>query len=280
MLEFPLIGNVDKFYLDFSTNLIYEWNVDEEAYTPITDEAIDPFCWPKIENIDVGDGTDEELNIINYPCKNWPRCFDFSNCSLTDEFKLEVGGVDIRETFAPPICPDCAGNVPMPGITNHNVLGVTGTSSLTLYTIKNCRSNWASGKTFTVEMQLLNGGIERSAGIVLNYRQVRENGRVVTKYVAVFADLIAGAVRTIAYNGRTTVELQRNSFGVTGNPEEWHTFSVSPSFGGGLAAINWSLSGRISGTTTLGADVYGTEFGLYGLFSRRTNTNFNKLTVS
>jgi hypothetical protein len=281
ILEFPVTGDAEKFYLDFATNLIYEWSLVAESYLPVIEEPIDPFCWPKIENIDPDGGTDEELNIINYPCKTLPRCFDFSSCALSSEFNVEVGGVDVVQAYAPPICPDCSDNQPVPGLTNHNVLGVTNTSSLTLYTIKNCRTGWWYSKTFTVEMQLLDGGIEKSAGIVLNYRQVRENGRVVTKYVALFADFIANVVRVIAYNGTTTVELGSYRFAAGGDPEDWHVLSVTPTLvGGGMVALIWSLSNKISGVTNVGMDVYGSDFGLYGLFSRRTNTNFNKLTVA
>ena len=120
LIAFPPTGVVGRYYLAFDTNRIYYWAGNAQGYVAATDDPIDAFCWPKIENIDpdIIDGGDGgvDLNLTQYECIEIPPCIDFVQCSLTDDLLVvEAGGVERAEAVAPTPCPYCDGTVPAGG---------------------------------------------------------------------------------------------------------------------------------------------------------------------
>lgn len=291
VIAFPSVGEVGKYYLDFTTNFIYRWS--GSSYIKAANDPIDPFCWPKIENIapDLIDD-DEELNVGAYPCVDVPQCIDFIHCSLTDNiFTTESGVAERVEVVAPPPCPYCDGTIPNGG--NHGVLGVSAPGSATVYGIKNCRTNWFYNKKFTTELQLpfLNNGYDRTAGLVFNYYYDRENFRVITRYFAVVLNRELPAVQVIGYTGNQYVVLSTANITLDSFADDaWFSLSATVS-GDGLnssASVAWEL--RIVGAVpptnpeivsgqTIVPGLYFTKFGLHGLYARSSVANFNLLQV-
>lgn len=291
LIAFPTVGAATKYYLAFDTNLIYRWVPEFNTYVRAINEPIDPFCWPKIENIDPDLIDNANLNITRYPCITPRACYDFITCSLTnDEFVIETGAAERTQTVAPPPCPYCDGSSPPGG--NHGVLTASNVTTATVYAIKNCRTDWFYGKIFTVELQLpyADDTYERVGGFVFNYYYEQDNFRVITKYFAVVLNRDNDSVQVIGYTGTGYVVLSTTYVNINGFSDvDW--FAISASVGTGV--VSWTLSSVVSPVSPTSATgsviargltgvpaMYFTDFGLHGLYARRSVVNFNKLQVS
>jgi hypothetical protein len=295
-IAFPATGVSGKAYLAFDTNLIYRWNNNTSSYVQAVSKPIDPFCWPKIENIDPDIITDIDLNLTQYACIDVPACVDFTHCDTNNTlFVVETGAADREETVAPPPCPYCDGTPQAAG--NHGVLNTNSSGVATVYAIKKCRTNWFSGVSFYTEMQLpfVDSSYERIGGLVFNYYYMQDNFRVMTRYFAVTLNRDNNSVQVWGYTGNefvnlSTVYVQLGSF-VDG---DWFGLTASVSQAGTNAGVlTWTLvsvPSPVDGSTAVGAQIatgfttvpamYFTKYGLHGLYARRSFVNFNKLQVS
>lgn len=296
LIAFPTTGVATKYYLAFDTNLIYRWTEDPPQYAQIIDEPIDPFCWPKIENVDPDIINNEDLNITRYPCITPKPCYDFIHCSLTNEsFVVETGTAERGETVAPPPCPYCDDSVAPGG--NHGVLTASNVTAATVYALKVCRTDWFYGQTFRTELQLpyADDTYERVGGLVLNYYYEQDNFRVVTKYFAVVLNRDNNSVQVIGYTGNGYVNLSTTYVNLSAfSDDDWFAVSATVSgAAGGVGSVSWSLSSVVAPVSPTGATgqpiasgvtvvpaLYFTNFGLHGLYARRAIAHFNNLQVN
>ena len=290
LIAFPPTGVVGRYYLAFDTNRIYYWAGNAQGYVAATDDPIDAFCWPKIENIDpdIIDGGDGgvDLNLTQYECIEIPPCIDFVQCSLTDDLLVvEAGGVERAEAVAPTPCPYCDGTVPAGG--SHGVLNINNIGAATVYALKKCRTDWFSGKSFTAELQLplVDPGYERIGGLVFNYFYDRDNLRVVTRYFALVLNRELEAVQVWGYTGNQFVNLSTTYVNLSGfENDDWFSIKGVPGVAGNSGTLYWVLKSSVGtmlaeGTTAIPA-LYFTKYGLHGLYGRRSFVNFNKLQVT
>lgn len=296
LAAFPAQGLTGKAYLAFDTNLIYRWRTASNQYVKVVDGPIDPFCWPRIENIDPDIIDDNDLNLTQYTCIPLPPCLDFVHCELDDSiFVVETGAADRAETIAPIPCPYCDGAVTNAG--SHGVLNTNSVGSATVYAIKKCRTNWFVNKTFRAEFQLpfVDSSYERIGGLVFNYYYAQDNFRVITRYFAVVLNRDNSSVQVLGYTGNEFVTL--STFYVTLDgfvDDDWFALSATVAHSGaGVGTVTWSLQSVqspvensvatgdtiASGITVIPA-LYFTKYGLHGLYSRRSFANFNKLEIS
>lgn len=295
LIAFPATGVEGKAYLAFDTNLIYKWDKDTKEYIKIVDKAIDPFCWPKIDNVNPDLIDNADLNLTQYKCIDVPPCMDFIQCTTNTElFVVETGAADRAETVAPPPCPYCDGSVPSGG--NHGVLNTSSVGTATVYAIKKCRTNWFSGVQFSTELQLpyIDATYERIGGLVFNYYYEQDNFRVLTRYFAVALNRENNSVQVWGYTGNEFVNLSTIYVQLDGLvDDDWFGLSAAVSQSGTAAGtLTWSLrsvpspvknSGASGATIASGVTVipaiYFTKYGLHGLYARRSFVNFNKLQV-
>jgi hypothetical protein len=270
---FPATGNATKIYGALDTNQTYNWT--GSSYVS-TGNVIDAYCLSDpTTQIDVI--IDETLESQNYPCLTLPLCHDFTHCDESPLFETQSGRFVVATTIAPPGCKGGASTA----LTQHNVYASAGIAGINICTLKNCATDWASGKTIVVEFKIDTAGVERNGGVVVNYRQERVNGRVVTTYVAVLLDVNRARLRVLRYNGSQFVE--EASVAYTAEPNKWYRMYVTPVLNGtgvslSFAVANLAGAGFVGGTAVIAN--YGDPVGFAGLFAQRSYTYFNKFTVT
>jgi hypothetical protein len=151
--------------------------------------------------------------------------------------------------------------------------------SVNVATLKNLASDWSVGHTISTEFKIAPGG-QKIAGLVLNYLP---NGT----YVAVVADVDAGLLKVLRYNGSnfvTEYSLAFQDFGFVFDMSEWYKITATPvinssnnsiTLGGTLSTINGTK--LISFLTTL--TNYGALSGSAGVIADKTYAYFNKLRI-
>jgi len=270
---FPSPGDSTKIYGALDTNQTYNW-VGTTYVT--TGNVIDAYCLSDpTTQIDII--VDETLNAQNYACLTLPLCHDFTHCDASPLFETRLGRFIVTATSAPVGC--CVST--LTALTQHNVYASAGIGGTNICTLKNCATDWATGRTMTVEFKIGVEGIERNGGIVLNYRQEKINGRIITTYVAVMLDVTRARVRVLRYNGSQFVE--EASVAYAAALDKWYRVSVSPALntvGVSLSFAVAELSGTHAVTGTAEIANYGDPVGFAGLFAQRSYTYFNKFTVT
>jgi len=277
---FPLAGELDQLYLAFDSNKVYRWNgADYEE----TDIVIDEYCWPDPTTaIDIIDN--ETLDPRNYPCLNAPLCLDFDSCQPSEYFVTKVGIFNARQTLAPPVCGNCSINEFEPNLgaelTEHNTYVAAGIGGRNIALLKNCATDWALSKTIMIEFKIGVDGVARNGGVVLNYLETLDTGRVITTFIAVVLDATKAKARILRYtDGIFTPEFEVN-YNV--KIDKWYRLYANLNTNGSNLSVHFSAA-QLDGTQPISGftDIInpGPATGSAGLFANQSSTFFNKFVV-
>jgi hypothetical protein len=204
-------------------------------------------------------------------------------------FDIRRGVFEVQKTTAPFGCAPCGEAVDEPetvddmtNLSNKNTYAAVDSSSLNLATLKNTASDWAFGKTITVQLKIGSTGLDRNGGVVLNYHAEPINNTTQIRYLAVVLDVSRGQLRLLRYINNTFSLETQEFFNVKTNV--WYELAVTTIFNGTNVALTISaqeLGGQASATinTTISPEQYGTPMGAFGLYASRSFTYFNRLTI-
>ena len=241
--------------------------------TPGADGPVDEYCWPNPVDIDVI--VDEPLE-FNYTCATLPVCIDFSGCGAPSQMITATGNFSNVQTDAPVLCDGT-------GAGNHYTYASIG-NGLNIALFKNCSADWALNKTINAEIKVSSRGIDRNAGIVLNYRQEVATSSIRTTYIVVMLDVNRNRLRVLRYTGGSFVE--EHYVSITAKINTWYTLSATPiaNSGGSVtieyAAAEMFTAGTLPVTGSVTISTYGTPTGQAGIFSRRSYSYFNKFRIN
>lgn len=250
----------------------------------------DAICgWPDPTAVIPADVILNITTVQDYPTLALPVCVDFCSCGLSPLFDVRRGVFEVQKTTAPFGCAPCSEAVDEPetiedrtAVYSKNTYAAVDSSSLNIATLKNTASDWAFGKTITVQLKLSADGLDRNGGVVINYHHEPINGTTQIRYLAAVLDVSRGQLRLLRYiNNTFTVETQE-FFNVKTNV--WYDLSVTTIFNGTNVALTVAareLDGTNGATinTTISPEQYGTPMGAFGLYASRAFTYFNKLTI-
>ena len=241
--------------------------------TPGTDKPTDEYCWPNPVDIDVI--IDEPLE-FNYTCATLPVCIDFSGCGAPGEMLTATGNFSNVQTDAPVLCGST-------GAGNHYTYASIGTG-FNIALFKNCSADWALNKTISTEVKVSSRGIDRNAGVVLNYRQEVSATAIRTTYIVVMLDVNRSRLRVLRYTGANFIE--EHYVSITAKINTWYTLSATPiANSGGSVTIEYKAeemftAGAVPVTGSVTISTYGTPTGQAGIFSRRSYSYFNKFKIN
>jgi len=242
--------------------------------TPGTDKPVDEYCWPDPVNIDVI--IDEPLE-FNYTCAALPVCVDFSGCGPPGRMLTASGNFSNVKTEAPVLCDGT-------GAGNHYTYASNG-NGVNIALFKNCASDWALNHTISTEVSVSSRGVDRNAGIVLNYRQEVGTAAIRTTYIVVMLDVNRNRLRVLRYTGGSFVD--EHYVSVTAKINTWYTISATPiANGNGAVTIEYAATelygggGTLPVTGSVTISAYGTPTGQAGIFSRRSYSYFNKFRIN
>ncbi|NDD52796.1 hypothetical protein EBZ39_02780 [bacterium] len=241
--------------------------------TPASGVQTDEYCWsdpaPAIDVV-----IDEPIS-FNYSCASLPVCVDFNGCSIPETFLIATGFFTPESVVAPALCSGSATDN-----TNHLTAAAAG-NSLNIALFKNCATDWAINRRIGAQVNISSRGIDRAAGIVINYGQTKTTFALQTTYVAVVLDVNRGRVRVLRYTGSSFVEEHYVEF--SGQINKWYEIFAAPTdTGTGVVALNYGIRDLASGATATGSVVlnnYGEPIGQSGLFSRQTYAYFNNFSI-
>lgn len=277
---FPAVGELNQLYLAFDSNKVYSWTgADYEE----TDVVVDAYCWPD-PTIAIDLVVDETLDEQNYPCLNAPLCVDFDSCQPNEYFITKTGIFNTRQTLAPPVCGNCSIAEFEPDLgstlTDHNTYMSASIGGRNVALLKNCATDWALNKTIMTEFKIGVDGVARNGGLVLNYVETLDTGRVITTYIAIVLDATKAKARILRYtDGIFTEEFAVNYNAKVNN---WYRLYANLNQNGNNLSVSFSAakldgSQPISGFTDL-IDP-GPITGAAGLFANQSATFFNKFVV-
>lgn len=233
-------------------------------------------------------------SLQDYPAVVTPLCVDF--CSVDDEPPLfdpirgSWRGAAIPAPFG---CLPC-GNATTPppstyeeaiALSTRNVYGAIDTNTVALSMFKNAATDWAFGKTVAVQLKIGSAGIERNAGLVVNYRKTAENGVLRNKYFAAILDVSRGQLRLLDYANENYIVVAAVDMPV--KTDQWYNLLVTPTLVGDRVHLTVQAEElRIGGTSakisnySLPLSAYEPQTGAFGLYAAKSYAYFNAFTVS
>lgn len=240
---------------------------------PGTEKPTDEYCWPNPVDIDI---IVEEPLEFNYTCATLPVCVDFSGCGPPGQMLTATGNFSSVQTDAPVLCNGA-------GAGNHYTYASVGIGT-NIALFKNCSTDWALNKTINTEVKISSRGIDRTAGIVLNYRQEVAASSIRTTYIVVMLDVNRNRLRVLRYTGSSFVD--EHYVSITAKVNTWYSLSATPiANGGGSVTIEYTAAemftaGTLPVTGSVTISTYGTPTGQAGIFSRRSYSYFNKFRIN
>lgn len=247
--------------------------------TPQPNAPVDEYCWADpTPAIDVF--IDEPID-FNYACASLPVCVDFSSCGLPGSMLTASGAFTSAQTMAPELCGAPATAVS--NLTNHLTAAATG-NGINIALFKNCVSDWALNQTISAQVKISAKGVDRTGGVVLNYRQTVGTTAILTTYIAVILDVNRNRLRVLRYTGSSFIE--EHFVTMNGKINTWYTISATPIANGNgtvtleFSALDMDTAGAtpVSGSVTLSQ--YGTPTGQAGIFTRQSYSYFNQFRIS
>lgn len=241
--------------------------------TPGPDGIADEYCWPNPTAIDVI--IDEPLE-FDYTCATLPVCVDFSGCFAPVEMLTATGNFSNVQTDAPVLCDGT-------GAGNHYTYAATS-NGFNIALFKNCSTDWALNKTISTEVNISSRGIDRNAGVVLNYRQEIVTASIRTTYIVVILDVNRNRLRVLRYTGSNFID--EHYVSITAKINTWYTISATPiANSGGSVTIEYVAAemftaGTLPVTGSVTISTYGEPTGQAGIFSRRSYSYFNKFKIN
>lgn len=276
--SFPVAGETGKLYRAEDTNKIYRWENNDYAETDI---VLDAYCWPDPTQA-IDEFIDETPTFAdrNYQCLTAPLCVDFISCA-PGEYMATVDGIfSPQTTLAPPPCNNCEQLNDIPALSSHGVYVSTGIGGTNITLLKNCATDWAIGKTFSTQLRIGANGVARNGGLVLNYTQTIEFGRLITRYIVVLIDATRGRLRVLRnIDGAFTEEATVN---YPAKINVWYTLNAVLNRSGNNVVVNFSVAEINGFNSAAGVTVItnpGDTTGAAGLFANQSTTYFNKFTV-
>ena len=170
-------------------------------------------------------------------------------------------------------------------LSNHYAYVTAGTGTKNLAVLRNCPTDWAVGKTVTVQLKIGTNGVERNGGLLLGYKQAPVNGVSVVTYFVVLIDAARSKLRVLRYNNSQFIE--ETSITVKFKVKNWYTLTVSTAYDmvqPSLLDLSFAVTNTetnsllVAGSTPINTADY--VNGFYGLFANRSYTFFNKFKVS
>jgi hypothetical protein len=228
--------------------------------------------------------------VQDYPTLELPVCIDFCSCGPSPLFDVRRGVFEVQKTTAPFGCAPCSESTDEPeniedrtAVYSKNTYAAIDSSSLNIATLKNTASDWAFGKTITVQLKIGSAGLDRNGGVIINYHHEPTNGTTQIRYLAAVLDVSRGQLRLLRYiNNTFSVEAQEF---LNVKTNVWYALAITVIFNGTNVAITVAaqdLSGNSGATinTTISPEQYGTPMGAAGLYANRSFTYFNRLTIT
>jgi hypothetical protein len=282
LAAFPPAGETGKLYRAFDTNKIYRW---ENNNYEETDIVIDEYCWTDPTQA-IDEFVDETLDPTTFPAMSLPLCVDFLACPPGYYFVTTAGLFSGQDTLAPQACGNCNDGsfvaiTEQAPLSEHGTYVSAGIGGLNIALLKNSATDWAIGTAITTQLKLGTNGVARNGGLVLNYTQTLELGRVVTRYIAVVIDATRARLRVLRYTDDIFVEEASVNYNASVNT--WYQLSATLNLSGSSLTVSFSAetidgTNQISGFTALTNP--GPVTGAAGLFANQAYTFFNKLTVT
>jgi hypothetical protein len=232
-------------------------------------------------------------SVQDYPAVTLPVCIDFCSCDPGPPLFDAVNGVFSSErTLAPFGCVPCGLNIATPttqaelqALTERNTYLSVDSGGVALSLFKNHASDWAFGRNITAQLKINARGVDRTGGLVINYRKVNINGIERIKYFAAVIDVGRGQLRLLDYTNGDYVVLTTVPMAVKTN--QWYKMSVSPAIRGSYVYLN--ITATEIGAAGLTAKIidysvplndYEPQTGSFGLYAERSYTNFNAFTIT
>lgn len=251
----------------------------------------DAICgWPDPTAVIPADVVLDLTTLQDYPELTLPLCTDFCSCGLSPLFDVRRGAFQIEKTPAPFGCAPCGETETPPDTLEDaaklglkNTYATVDSSSLNLATLKNSASDWAYGKTITVQLKISANGLDRNGGVVLNYHYEPINNTTQVRYLAVVLDVSRGQLRLLRYINNTFTTETQEFFNVKTNV--WYDIAVTTVFNGVNIGLNIAAQevgapqNQVTINTTISPEQYGAPMGAVGLYASRSFTYFNKLTI-
>lgn len=255
--------------------------------------STDAICgWPDPTELIPPDVVTQLPSVQDYPCVVLPACVDFCSCSEQPPlFETRRGTFKVAATTAPFGCVPCGTNpddapdteAGLIKTTNRNTYAAVDNSTISLATFKNCATDWAYGKTISVQFKIGPDGLDRNGGMIVNYYHDTSTTTPQIKYIAALLDVSRSELRVLRYVNNSSVVEAQEFFPVKTN--QWYNLAVTPIFNGTSVTINvvaaeLSATARsVELTTAITMDKYGPPTGSFGLYANRSFTYFNRFTI-
>lgn len=261
-----------------------------DVVTWVETTETDAICgWPDPTAVIPSDVILNVSAVQDYPLLELPVCIDFCSCGMSPLFDVRRGVFEVEKTTAPFGCAPCSEATEEPetiedrtAVYSKNTYTAVDSSSLNIATLKNTASDWAFGKTITVQLKISPTGLDRNGGVVINYHVEPINGTTQIRYLAAVLDVSRGQLRLLRYiNNTFSVETQEF---LNVKTNVWYTIAVTAIFNGTNVALTVAVqeldgTGAATINTTITPAQYGTPMGAFGLYSNRSFTHFNRLTI-
>lgn len=229
----------------------------------------------------------------DYPLVDLPACIDF--CSCSDEppmFNVVQGVFTTKRVMAPFGCIPCGESV-QPAETQTDVLALrerntylsvdNGSTAISLF--KNSASDWAFGRAISAQVRIEPNGLDRTGGVVVNYRKVVRNSVTQIRYFAAVIDVGRGQFRLLDYTNNSYIVVATVPFRVRTN--QWYKVTVYPSLQGDYVYLNcvaeeMKNNGQRAEIVDYRVPLssYEPQTGSFGLYAERSYTTFNAFTIT
>lgn len=278
-----------------STPVAY-WKVTEiagESVTWVETTETDAICgWPDPTALIPPDVVTQLPSVQDYPCVVLPACVDFCSCSEQPPlFETRRGTFKVIATDAPFGCVPCGQDssvapnteADLKKTSSRNTYAAVDNSNTSLATFKNCATDWAYGKTISVQFKIGRDGLDRNGGLIINYYHDTSTTTPQVKYLAAVLDVSRGQLRLLRYVNNSYVTEAQEFFTVKTN--QWYDMAVTPIFNGASVTIRVTATSvenpdrRVELVTAVPMNKYGQPTGAFGLYSSRSFTYFNRFTI-
>jgi hypothetical protein len=230
----------------------------------------------------------------DYPSLQLPACIDFCSCTAEPPMFDAIQGTFSSDRIPAPFgCIPCGLATTTPpstqaglyALTDRNTYAAIAGNTLSLSLFKNAASDWAFGRTITAQIKIGSAGLERTGGVIINYRKINTAGREQIKYFAAVLDVGKGKLRLLDYTDNNYAVVAAVNMPV--KTDRWYKLSVRPSLTGTDVHLKITAEEMVVGGLSaqimdykVSLAYYEPQTGAFGLYAERSYTYFNAFTIA